>query len=156
MRLARVSAEPLDREARVKRRAHAYSVIALAAAVLSLLPGVLWMDFVAPYSAYEVWQRTEKDITFRLSDQAVNLGELDAEIYIFKVLVAPTVLSTYLGVPRPEYTRFAFPDQTIVELAGVQPSKLALQYFLVAFPTWLVLFGVCYELTHLARRRHAV
>lgn len=122
-----------------------YTIIALAAALLSIAPAVLWMDFVAPYSAYEVWQRRENELVFRLFESATASGELDAEITMFKFLVAPTLIPTWVGVPRPEYTRFAFPDETIVELAGVQPSRLAFEYAAVAWPAWTLLLTLSYE-----------
>ena len=120
----------------------------------------MWMDFVAPFSIYDVWQRSEKEIVFRVSKRKPDLGSFDAEVAAFRALVAPTLLPTWLGVPRREYTRFAFPDGVIVELAGVQPSLLALDYATVAVPTWAGLLGACYEVWLLVlrfrRRRSAV
>jgi hypothetical protein len=130
----------------MKTRRCAYTLTILIAALLSLAPAILWMDFVAPYSAYEVWQRRENELVFRLSESAGATGELDSEIAVFEALVAPTLIPTWFGVPRPEYTRFAFPDNTIVELAGVQPSRLAIEYVAVAAPTWALLLALCYEL----------
>lgn len=123
----------------------AYTIITLAATILSLAPAVLWMDFVAPYSAYEVWQRRPNELVFRLSENAAATGELESEIAVFKVLVAPTLIPTWIGVPRPQYTRLMFPDQMIVELAGVQPSRLAIGYAVVALPTWVLPLALLYE-----------
>ena len=134
------------------KRTPAYAIAILAAVILSFVPAILWMDFVAPFDAYEVWQRRENELVFRLSKNAAATGRLETEIAIFKLLVAPTILPTLLGIPRPEYTRFAFPDETTVELAGVQPSRLALRFSAVAVPTWTILLVVAYELLRRLRR----
>ncbi len=110
------------------------------------------MDFVAPFSVYDVWRRTENEIVFRLSDRKPDLGDFDTEVAVFRILVAPTLLPSWLGLPRPEYTRFAFPDNVTVELAGVQPSLVAWQYSAVAVPTWSVLIILCYEVVSSSRR----
>jgi hypothetical protein len=127
-------------------RAAIYAVIVLLALILSAIPAILWMDFVVPYSAYEVWQRRGQDLVFRLSPAAAAASDLDTEVFVFKLLVAPTLLPAWLGVPRPEYTRFAFPDDTVIEIAGIQPSRLAMQYGAVAAPAWSLLLALLYEL----------
>ena len=136
----------------LKTRRTAYTIAVLTGSVLSLVPAILWMDFVAPYSAYDVWQRRENELVFRLSGEAVTTGELEVEIAVFKVLVAPTMIPASIGLPRPEYTRFAFPDGTIVELAGIQPSRLAMDYVALAVPTWTLLIALCYEALRWASR----
>ena len=119
----------------LKTRRVAYSIAALVASVLSLWPAILWMDFAVPYSTYDVWQRRQTELVFRLAGEAVTARERDVDIAVVKVLVAPTVFPASIGVPRPEYTRLAFPDGTIAELAGIQPSRLATDYVTVAVPT---------------------
>jgi hypothetical protein len=135
-------------------RVFPYSILALVSVSLALVPCVLWPDFVAPYPDCTVVERTPTRIVLRCTLTApLPPDYLAGEIRLFKVLVSPTVAPSLLGVWRPEYTRFAFPDGIITEaVAMLHPSELAIQYIRVAVPCWLLLGIVAYELSFAALR----
>ena len=131
------------------RRVLPYSILALVSISLALAPCVLWPHFVASYPDCTVIERAPSRIVLQCTLTApLPPDYLAGEIRLFKVLVSPTVAPSLLGVWRPEYTRFAFPDGIITEaVAMLHPSELAVQYIRVAVPCWLLLGIVAYELS---------
>jgi len=139
----------------VRSRRAGYACALLGAAVLSLIPSVLWQDFVTPYPYWAVWERSADRLTFQgaSASHAVPL-HLNSEAAVFKVLVAPSVVPSLLGAWRPEYTRLAFPDGVVTEaVAMLAPSALAMQFFRTAFWCWSVLLVAIGELSGFVVRR---
>ena len=102
------------------RRVLPYSILALVSVSLALVPCVLWPDFVASYPDCTVIERAPTRIVLQCTLTApLPPDYLAGEIRLFKVLVSPTVAPSLLGVWRPEYTRFAFPDGIITEAVAM-------------------------------------
>ena len=138
----------------ISRRVYPYSILALVSGCLALVPCVIWQDFVAPYPDCTVVERAPTRIVLRCTlSTPLPADYLAGEGMLFRVLVSPTVVPSWLGVWRPEYTRFAFPDGIISEaVAMLRPSELAIQYIRIATPCWLLLTIAAYELSFLALR----
>ena len=132
-------------------RTNAYTIATLAAALLALAPAALWPDFLVPYPYWATYHRSPEEIVLRAVDRPTVPADMATKLRVFRILVAPTVPMSWLGIWRPEFTRLAFPDGIITEV-GVAPSGLVWQYFRVAFPEFLCIFIIVAEVL---RRRSA-
>jgi hypothetical protein len=130
-------------------RAAPYAISLLTAVVLTLIPSVLWFDLVLRYPFWPPCDPKLEALVHRAPPPPHIVRELARELAVFKVLVAPTVMPTWFGVSRPIYTRIAFADGVWPDLVGATGLRLAAQYFAVAFPTWLVILLVLFELGRL-------
>ncbi len=121
----------------MRKRPFAGVTCLLVALILSVMPCILWLDFVSPRS------------------QDSSSRRLRAEEILFRMLVVPPgyVANLLFGRPTEYSLQYVLPGSSSEAAASLPPSTLALDHIRVALPMWFITCLCGYGLSAFASRR---
>ena len=140
----------------MRRRVAAYTIIALAALLLGILPVAVVFDLATPLSKWETWYWPGQPAPrpkFNFEDHWPPV--LRAEAVLYKILVIPPafVRAKLTGFPGNYGLTFISPGSSSEAPASLPPAALALEHLQFAVPFWFVLLAIIFQVGVLARRK---
>lgn len=137
----------------MSRRPTAYTILALIAVVLALIPSAIWPDMIVPMAdSWNNWY-WEGQPHPRPNYTLQNAPPLfRAEVGVFKALVLPPAYAKrFIRGYGTSYSVLWVPPY--METDGLPPLASTLDHLRWAVPLWFLVGVLCFETWRWARRR---